>query len=264
MTNLDKILYLNKILIDEMPRYKKQAEQFSCDYNDQRQLLRSLMNLRPAMPIKDEFLTVQDEFLSDEVSAKGVISFVDLPPTNTSDQIYLWKGDITTLEVDAIVNAANSALLGCFIPCHGCIDNAIHSVAGLQLRRDCDELMKLQGREEGTGDAKITKAYNLPCRYVIHTVGPIISGRLSKKDCELLASCYHSALNLAISQNLKSIAFCCISTGEFHFPNDKAAEIAIDTVKKVLHENQNKIKVIFNVFKEKDYIIYRELLGEDR
>ncbi len=263
MNNMEKITYLNKILLEEMPRYKSEAEKFPQSYDEQRRLLRSLMNVRSPRPLDEEFLLVQDEFLSGEVQSKGTISIADLKPIKDNERIYLWKGDITTLEVDAIVNAANSALLGCFIPCHGCIDNAIHSVAGLQLRRDCDEVMKKQGHAEETGSAKITKAYNLPSKFVIHTVGPIISGRLSKEDCELLERCYRSCLQLAIEENLNSIAFCCISTGEFHFPNDRAAQIAVETVQDVLHKNKSEIEVIFNVFKEEDYTLYRELLGED-
>ncbi len=264
MSGLVKLLYLNKMLLEEMPEYKKQAKMFSSSYNDQRRLLRSLMNLRPSMPLDAAFLSVQDEFLMEEVKEKGVVLLSDLKPTKGNKQLYLWQGDITTLGVDVIVNAANSALLGCFVPCHGCIDNAIHSVAGLQLRNDCHELMRKQGHEEETGQAKITKAYNLPCENVIHTVGPIIYGELMEKDCELLASCYRECLRLAIANNLKSIAFCCISTGEFHFPNDKAAGIAVATVKKFIEDNESEIEVVFNVFKENDYNIYRELLGEDR
>ena len=152
-------------------------------------------------------------------------------------------------------------MLGCFCPNHGCIDNAIHTFSGVQLRLTCAELMKEQGHEEETGTAKITPAYNLPCKYVLHTVGPIITGRLREKDKQLLASCYRSCLELAEQNGLKSIAFCCISTGEFHFPNDKAAEIAIQTVKEYRKQTNSQIEVIFNVFKETDYEIYRELLG---
>ena len=260
---LEKLLVLNELLLNEMPEYKEQANKFSQNYDDQRRLLRSLMNVRPPMALDNTFLKVQDEFLTEEVKAKGIVSISGLKPIKENKQIYLWRGDITTLEVDAIVNAANSALLGCFIPCHACIDNAIHSVAGLQLRCDCDGIMKKQAHKEKTGVAKITKGYNLPSKYVIHTVGPIVAGKLSKNDCELLASCYRNCLNLAIFQNLKSIAFCCISTGEFHFPNDKASEIAVNTVKAVLKETQSEIEVIFNVFTETDYTLYRELLGEN-
>ncbi len=264
MLGLEKLLYLNKVLLEEMPEYKEQAKRFSSGYDDQRRLLRSLMNVRPPMPIDEAFLKEQDEFLISEVREKGVVKLIDLKPTKLNNQLYLWRGDITTLGVDAIVNAANSALLGCFVPCHGCIDNAIHSLAGLQLRNDCHELMRKQGHEEETGKAKLTEAYNLPCRNVIHTVGPIIYGELSEKDCNLLASCYRECLELAVEHNLKNIAFCCISTGEFHFPNDKAAEIAVSTVKEFIGDNKSGIEVIFNVFKENDYNIYRGLLGEDR
>ena len=175
-------------------------------------------------------------------------------------EIYLWQGDITTLRCDAIVNAANSAMTGCYVPNHRCIDNAIHSFAGVELRLECDEIMNRQGHGEPTGQAKITNAYNLPCKYIIHTVGPIISYKLTSEDCELLASCYRSCLNLAAKNNLESIAFCCISTGEFHFPNDKAAQIAIKTVEEFMKKDTSVKKVIFNVFKDMDKEIYRELL----
>ncbi len=174
---------------------------------------------------------------------------------------YLWQGDITTLPCDAIVNAANSEMLGCFGPCHGCIDNAIHTFAWVQLRLKCAEIRKKQGHREETGKAKITPGYNLPCKYILHTVGPIVRGSLTKRDCGLLASCYRSCLELAEQSGVKSIAFCCISTGEFRFPNDKAAEIAVKTVKDFKSRSHSKIKVVFNVFKELDYGIYRELLG---
>lgn len=213
------------------------------------------------MPIaaSEEFLKIQDEYLREETRLKGVTDISALTPIQSD--IYLWQGDITTLRCDAVVNAANSRMLGCFCPNHGCIDNAIHTYAGVQLRLICAELMKKQGHEEPTGQAKITPAYNLPSEFVIHTVGPIVSGRLTGKDCELLRSCYRSCLKIADGNGLKSIAFCCISTGEFHFPNERAAEIAIDTVKKYKAETQSEIKVIFNVFKDTDYKIYRELLG---
>ena len=151
-------------------------------------------------------------------------------------------------------------MLGCFVPCHGCIDNSIHTFAGIQLRLACAELMKRQGHEEETGKAKITPAFNLPCRYILHTVGPIIYGAVTKSDCELLASCYRSCLELTSENGLGSVAFCCISTGEFHFPNEKAAEIAIKTVKKYKKLTRSKIEVIFNVFKDSDYKIYKRLL----
>lgn len=197
--------------------------------------------------------------MKDETEKKGITELTDLQPIQ--DNLYLWRGDITTLRCDGIVNAANNQMLGCFCPNHGCIDNAIHTFAGIQLRLACAELMKKQGHEEETGTAKITPAYNLPCKYVLHTVGPIITGRLREKDNQLLASCYRSCLELAEQNGLKSIAFCCISTGEFHFPNDKAAEIAIQTVKEYRKRTGSQMEVIFNVFKKTDYEIYRKLLG---
>lgn len=190
---------------------------------------------------------------------KGITDLADLTPVQ--EGLYLWQGDITTLKCDAIVNAANSQMLGCFVPCHGCIDNAIHTYAGVQLRLACAELMRTQNHEEPTGRAKITPAYNLPCQYVLHTVGPIIRGRLTKREEELLASCYCSCLELAGKNGVRSIAFCCISTGEFRFPNERAAEIAVETVKAYRQETQSGIEVIFNVFKQMDYEIYRNLLG---
>lgn len=175
--------------------------------------------------------------------------------------IYIWQGDITSLRCDAIVNAANSGMTGCYVPNHRCIDNCIHTFAGVQLRLDCAKIMKKQGHEEPTGKAKITSAYNLPCRYILHTVGPIIGGRVTDRDCALLASCYRSCLELAAENELESVAFCCISTGEFHFPNDRAAKIAVDTVKEFLEQKTSVKKVIFNVFKDTDRDIYRKLLG---
>ena len=253
MTQAERRLFLIQNLLNEQLRYKN--TEIPTDTTEQKQLLRSLLNIRMPKNISDEFLTVQDEYLREETVAKGITDFADLSPI--SDGIYLWQGDITTLRCDAIVNAANSQMLGCFCPCHGCIDNAIHTYAGVQLRLECARQMMEQGYEEETGKAKITSAYNLPCKYVLHTVGPIISGRVTKTDEELLSSCYRSCLELAEQNEIKSIAFCCISTGEFCFPNALAAEIAIQTVKKY----RDNMEVIFNVFKDIDYEIYRNLLG---
>ncbi len=217
--------------------------------------LRSLMNIRPPYPIDEEFLKVQDEYLQEELSKKKITDIQDLEPVQ--DGIYLWQGDITTLKCDAIVNAANEKMTGCYIPCHGCIDNAIHTYAGVQLRLECARIMALQGHDEKTGTAKITPAYNLPCRYVIHTVGPIIADEVSAEDEKMLISCYRSCLELARRHHLESIAFCCLSTGEFHFPNELAADIAIDVVRAYRRE----MKVIFNVYKDRDYEIYKARLG---
>jgi O-acetyl-ADP-ribose deacetylase (regulator of RNase III) len=248
--------YLIQYLQDETPKYKD--TEIPDDVQTQKRLLRSLMNVRSPKPISDEFLRVQDEYLQEELAQKQITSVSDLTPLEQG--IYVWQGDITTLACDAIVNAANSGMTGCYYPCHGCIDNAIHSYAGVQLRLDCDAIIKAQGHEEPTGTAKITKAYNMPCKYVLHTVGPIISGPLTKQDEDLLASCYRSCLELAEDYGLKSIAFCCISTGEFRFPNQRAAEIAVETVRQHRAQTQSGIEVIFNVFKDIDDYIYRELL----
>ncbi len=185
----------------------------------------------------------------------------DLPAAAANPKIAVWQGDITRLRADAVVNAANSALLGCFCPCHGCIDNAIHSAAGLQLRDECARLMTAQGHPEPNGRAKLTKGYNLPARYVLHTVGPIVRGGVTGRDRRELASCYRSCLELAAEHGLESVAFCCISTGEFRFPNQEAAEIAVKTVAGFLQHNTSIRKVIFNVFKDVDAGIYRALLS---
>ena len=259
MTQAERRIYLITALLKEQPQFSK--IEIPCDEQKQKTLLRSLFNIRMPKPVTEEFLTVQNAYLQEETRRKGITALSDLVPVQ--EEIYLWSGDITTLKCDAIVNAANSQMLGCFCPNHGCIDNAIHTFAGVQLRLTCADLMKQQCHEEETGNAKITPAYNLPCRYVLHTVGPIVHGNLTKKDKELLASCYQSCLELAERNGLKSIAFCCISTGEFHFPNDKAAQIAVETVKRYKEQTHSKIEVIFNVFKELDYNIYKELLRAD-
>ena len=261
MTRREQIQSLNRLLLDEMPEYKGQAAQFPQELTAQRRLLRSLMNVRPPMPLKPDFLAVQDALLSAEAAEKGVVDGDMLPVSPADPRIAVWQGDITRLKVDAIVDADNSGLLGCFCPCHGCIDNAIHSAAGLQLRDECHTIMSAQGHPEPTGQAKLTKAYNLPAKHILHTVGPIISGRVTKRDRALLASCYRSCLELAAEKGLKSVAFCCISTGEFHFPNDLAADIAVETVEDFLKRDTSVQKVIFNVFKDLDRELYEKRLG---
>ena len=225
---------------------------------DKFRLFRALVNVRMPKQASKEFLQIQDEYLQEELQAKGITDIADLKPV--LPEIYLWQGDITTLKCDGIVNAANSQMLGCFCPNHRCIDNAIHTFAGVQLRQECAEIMRKQGREEPTGQAKITGAYNLPCKYVLHTVGPIVYGELTETHEKQLADCYRSCLALADKNGLNSIAFCCISTGEFHFPSKRAAEIAIETVTNYKKQTGSSIKVIFNVFKEYDYEIYARLL----
>ncbi|MBR6092378.1 MAG: protein-ADP-ribose hydrolase [Bacteroidales bacterium] len=220
-------------------------------------LFRALRNIREPKLVSDEFLRLQDEELKAQLEEKGI---VELP---IEPKIQIWQGDITRLKIDAIVNAANSRMLGCLGPLHACIDNAIHSAAGIQLREECNQLMLKQGHEEPIGRAKITKAYNLPCKYVIHAVGPIIpNGIPTEFQREQLASCYHSIMQIADENNLESVAFCCISTGEFHFPNGLAAEIAVKTVKDYLNEHaETNVKtVVFNVFKDIDYKIYHKII----
>lgn len=257
MTQDKKRQYLITELLKERSEY---ADISIPNYEtEQKKLLRALFNVRLPVPIGDDFLRVQDEYLQEEIAQKGITSIDDLEPVKPD--IYLWQGDIITLKCDAIVNAANSQMLGCFCPNHGCIDNAIHTFSGVQLRLKCAEIMHKQGKIEETGKAKITPAYNLPCKYILHTVGPIVTGKLTDRDCGLLRSCYRSCLTLADEYKLNSVAFCCISTGEFHFPNDKAAKIAIETVSEYKKLTNSKIKVIFNVFKKSDYEIYREHLG---
>ncbi len=263
MQSLEQIQQLNAMLLAELPAYQRQGRDFPQDTASQRRLLRSLMNLRPPMPLAPEFLVMQDRLLSAEREEKGVVEGAALPAIDGHSRITVWSGDITRLKVDAIVNAANSALLGCFCPCHGCIDNAIHSAAGLQLRDECNRIMQAQGHPEPTGRAKLTKGYNLPARHVLHTVGPIVQSHVTRQDREELASCYRSCLELAAAHGLESVAFCCISTGEFHFPNQEAAEIAVKTVTEFLRQDKSIKRVIFNVFKEIDETIYRRILGAD-
>ena len=255
-TQEQRLDFLIRCLLNEKEEYRD--IEVPADKREKQRLLRSLMNVRPPVPASDEFLKVQDAYLQERLEDRGVTKLEDLTPVQPG--LYLWQGDITTLAVDAIVNAANSQMLGCFVPCHGCIDNAIHTYAGVQLRLECAKLMTAQGKEEPTGKAKITKAYNLPCRYVLHTVGPIIYGAVTKADQELLTGCYRSCLDLATAHGLRSVAFCCISTGEFHFPGKLAAEISIQTVKTWQQQNPNQIEVIFNVFKDSDYKIYKRPL----
>lgn len=257
MTHGEKRIYLIEKLLKEQPQYVAAA--IPDGEEEQKRLLRSLMNVRMPRKTSDEFLAVQNEYLRAETEAKGITRTEDLK--FSSEGFCVWQGDITTLAADAIVNAANSALLGCFYPCHSCIDNCIHTYAGVQLRAACAEIMARQGREEETGKAKITSAFNLPSKYVIHTVGPIIYSFPAKEDDELLSSCYRSCLETAEENGCGNIAFCCISTGEFRFPNRRAAEIAVSTVRDYKKERKSDIEVIFNVFKDTDYKIYKELLG---
>ena len=258
--SLSIIQKMNEMLLAEMPEYRAQAAEVGVS-GEQRRLLRALMNVRPPRPLSGDFLALQDQLLSAERGARGVVDVTTLPSVASDARIALWQGDITRLAADAIVNAANAALLGCFIPCHRCIDNAIHSAAGLQLRAACAALMEEQGHPEETGTAQITEGYNLPAWHVIHTVGPIVIGALTDRHRAQLASCYRSCLSLAAEHGLRSIAFCCISTGEFHFPNAAAAEIAVREVRDFLTRDTSIERVVFNVFKDEDRHIYERLLS---
>ena len=260
MTQQERRRWLIHALLEEMPQYQHPV--FPYTVERQWRLLRSLMNVRPPKPVSEEFLQVQDPFLQEMTREKGITDADGLKPSPIDHRLFLWQGDITTLRCDAVVNAANSQLLGCFQPCHSCIDNVIHTMSGVQLRLACQKIMQRQGHEEPTGQAKITPAFNLPCRFVIHTVGPIVSGTLTETHEELLASCYRSCLDLAHKKNVRSIAFCCISTGVFSFPNQRAAEIAFHTVTGWLNEHPDGVnQVIFNVFKDEDREIFEKLLS---
>lgn len=241
---------------------------------EKKNTIRSLMNIRMPGALSDELVSLQDEYLQEERKTKGIITLADIPTIkeqfNSSfpcaDNLSLWQGDITRLKTGAIVNATNSQMLGCFVPCHRCIDNAIHSAAGMQLREECAHIMSCRrskyGRdyEEPTGTATLTSAYNLPCDYVIHTVGPIVYGGLNDRLCQDLKKCYENVLQCCLEHQIKSVAFCCISTGEFHFPNDRAAEIAVETVTDFLEKHDCMERIVFNVFKDSDREIYEKIL----
>ncbi len=257
MSRSDKLYILISILLKENPRYADIP--IPEDLTGRQRLLRALENVRPPLPAREDFLELEEEELRQQAVDKGIVGLSDLK--FTPDGIALWQGDITRLEADAIVNAANSEMLGCWIPLHGCIDNAIHSSAGVRLRIACNDLM--QGKSARTGEAYITPGFNLPSKYVIHTVGPVVdAGTPSEKQKEELAACYRNCLDLAEDRGLGSIAFCCISTGVFHFPNELAAEIAVKTVREWKSRSDRKVKfVIFNVFKDVDYSLYKSLLA---
>lgn len=258
MTQDERREYLIEYLLNEEIRFRK--EPIPSDVQEQRDLLRSLMNVRMPKPVSEDFLKVQDEYLQQRNHERGITNVDDLEPVKSDDRLYIWQGDITTLRCDAIVNACNSQMLGCFSPMHACIDNFIHTYAGIELRLKMNEIMTKQGHEEETGKAKITSGYNLPAKYILHTVGPIIQWAVTKEDEKLLASSYRECLKLAADKGVKSIAFCCLSTGVFRFPQQRAAEIATATVKKFLeHDNRIK-KIIFNVFKNEDLDIYTNIL----
>lgn len=259
MTQDQRRIYLIKELMAE-DRHK--CTVIPTNIQQQKNLLRSLMNERNPAPVSEEFLEIQDEYLQAAIAEKGITNIDDLKPI--AQDLYLWQGDITTLKCDAIVNAANSQMLGCFQPLHGCIDNCIHTYAGIQLRNFCNDFMIKQGHDEPSGEAKITPAFNLPCRYIIHTVGPIVNGFVWEKHRKTLESCYNRCLEEAEKNGCRSIAFCCISTGVFGFPPYDAAKIALKTVSEYKKNRKSNIKVIFNVFKYEDLMIYEELFEEKK
>ena len=275
MDGIERIDILLEKLKEDSVEYKE-LETKGYSIEEKKSAIRALMNIRIPRKLSRELADLQDEYLQEERNAKGVVRLADIPTikeafnsqSSHAEKISLWQGDITRLEAGAIVNAANSQMLGCFVPCHKCIDNAIHSAAGMRLREECSHIMSRRrlkyGRnyEEPTGTATLTLSYNLPCNYVIHTVGPIVHGELNDKLCQDLQNCYENVLKCCLEHNIKSVAFCCISTGEFHFPNDKAAEIAVKTVTGILGKYDHCMeRIVFNVFKDSDYKIYKSILG---
>lgn len=243
------------------------------DYEEKRMALRSLMNIREPRSMPEDVIKVQDEFLTEEAREKGIVSLDKIPTVADqygsrhifADKISVWQGDITRIRAGAVVNAANSQMLGCFVPCHRCIDNAIHSAAGIQLRAECaryrnSRKMQYGSRyEEPTGQAALTKGYNLPAEFVIHTVGPVVGGALNNRHRQDLRNCYENVLKCCVENGIRSVAFCCISTGEFHFPNAEAAKIAVKTVTDFLKDNESAFdRIIFNVFKDMDRSLYEK------
>lgn len=269
----ERLDYLLREFKEDSVRYRDL--EVSGDYTEKRMALRSLMNIRMPGEMAEEVVRVQDEFLSEEAEEKGIVTLDEIPDIAKqygsrhpfADKISIWQGDITRLQVGAIVNAANSQMLGCFVPCHRCIDNAIHSAAGIKLREECSHYMKRRKMqygsryEEPTGQAVLTKGYNLPAKYVIHTVGPIVGGRLTQALRDDLRNCYRNVLQCCVENQIRSVAFCCISTGEFHFPNDEAEKIAVETVTDFLKMHEPEFdRIIFNVFKDIDRELYEEEL----
>lgn len=275
MNGMEKTDLLLEKLKEDSAEYKE-LKTTGYSPEEKKNTIRSLMNIRMPGELSGALEDLQNEYLQEELKAKGAVTLSDIPTIKEqfnsklrhAEKISLWQGDITRLEVGAIVNAANSQMLGCFVPCHRCIDNAIHSAAGMQLREECNRIMKHRrlrygiNYEEPTGTATLTHSYNLPCDHVIHTVGPIVYGRLTDALCQDLRNCYENVLNCCLEHDIKSVAFCCISTGEFHFPNDRAAEIAVKTVTSFLEKYGGCMeRIIFNVFKDSDRIIYEKILG---
>ena len=260
MTHGEQRLWLIRQLLNE--RKDAAGVEIPEDEQEQKDLLRGLMNIRMPDPIDDEFLKIQDEYLTEENLSEGVVKIEDLTPIKADDRIYTWQGDMSRLAVDAVTLPANSGFSGCYVYLHNCLDNILGSKAGIELRLLTNDIITKQGYPEPTGQAKITPGFNLPSKYIIHTVGPIVQGHLTKENERMLASCYRSILELADQNDIKTLALCCISTGVFMFPNQRAAEIAVETVRKYLEETGCQIKVISNVFKDIDLMFYKYYLGE--
>ena len=252
MKNLD-------YLIEELIKEDKKLSDIEIPklIEEKKELYRALRNIRNPKPISEEYLKIQDEYLTEEIKNKGIVDEKDI--SFNSDIISIWQGDITTLKVDCIVNAGNEYLLGCFIPNHSCIDNAIHSFAGIELRQECNDIM--QGKTLDNGKVILTNGYNLPSKYVIHTCGPKINNNVTKKDEEDLKNCYLNTLELCKEKGIKTIAFPCISTGLYGFPQKLASKIAINTVLEYIKKYKCFDHIIFNVFKDTDYKLYSEWLN---
>ena len=262
-TQEERLNYLLEEFKAESDNYKEIAIPDSI--GEKQALLRSLMNIRMPKKMSDQVIRIQDDYLAGRAQEKGIVRLADIPVAK--DNLSIWQGDITRLEVDAIVNAANSMMLGCFLPMHTCIDNQIHTFAGIQLRQECNEKMdQLRTRygsdyEQATSIPMLTDAYNLPAKKVIHIVGPIVANKLTLELEKNLEDCYTNTLDMCLENGLKSVAFSCISTGVFHFPNKRAAEIAVNTVGKWSLKHPNSMdRIIFNVFKDEDKKYYEELL----
>ncbi len=273
-TQQERLDYLLNQLKEDLTEYS--SLELPNSYDERKKTLQAFMNIRMPRKIAKEILSVQDEFLKEELKEKGIVTLKQIPTIKQqygsihpfANRISIWQGDITRLRVGAIVNAANPQMLGCFIPCHKCIDNVIHSAAGMQLREECYGIMEKKrmqygkSYEEPVGRAIVTKAYNLPAKYIIHTVGPMVHHKLNSELCEDLQKCYESVLKCAMEHNIRSIAFCCISTGEFRFPREMAANIAVETVSSFLENNKEHFdRIIFNVFKDWDMELYKNRLA---
>lgn len=263
MTQVERLNYLIAHFKAESDDYE--ALHLPDHIEEKRRILRSMMNVRPPQALSEEALKIQDDYLKERNQEKGIVHLSEIPIT--CEKLSIWQGDITRLAVDAIVNAANSQMLGCFVPMHLCIDNSIHTFSGVQLRLDCHERMEALRKKHGkayvqpTAIPMLTDGYNLPAKKIIHIVGPIVYSTLTPMLEEQLASCYQNTLNLCMENGLKSVAFCCISTGVFHFPNQRAAEIATATVSTWLKQHPNVMeRIIFNVFKDEDRVIYEKIL----